>query len=220
MKTLIIMLFTLGSAGLAIGEDTKVTLSGVHLCCKGCVKGVAKAVDKSGGKASCDAKAGTVVISGDKESVTKALEAVAKAGFYGKSDNEDLSIACQGGAKDEKVKSLTLSGAHLCCGKCVKAVAKAVNATDGASAHTAKKANRTPPYYKEIQRRAAAGFLEGLATRMDATAEPDEFVEQVMESVSGNEPPPPPKARRRAARPRGRRRRAPRGTGWPPPAGG
>ena len=143
MKTLIIMLFTLGSACLAIGADTKVTLSGVHLCCKGCVKGVAKAVNKSGGKASCDAKAGTVVITGDKGTIEKALEAIAKAGYYGKSDNEDLSIASQGGAKDEKVKSLTLSGAHLCCGKCVKAVAKAVGATDGASAHTAKKGSKT-----------------------------------------------------------------------------
>ena len=143
MKILIVSILTLGFSLFAAGAETKVTLSGVHLCCKGCVKGVAKAVDKSGGKASCDAKAGTVVISGDKESVTKALEAVAKAGYYGKSDNKDLSIASQGGAKDEKVKSLTLSGAHLCCGKCVKAIAKAVNATDGASAHTAEKGSKT-----------------------------------------------------------------------------
>ena len=73
----------------------------------------------------------------------KALEAVAKAGYYGKSDNKDLAISCQGGAKDEKVKSITLSGAHLCCGKCVKAVARAVSATDGADAHTAKKGSKT-----------------------------------------------------------------------------
>ncbi len=143
MKALTISILTLGFSLFAAGAETKVTLSGVHLCCKGCVKGVAKAVDKSGGKASCDAKAGTVVISGDKESVTKALEAIAKAGYYGTSDNENLAIACQGGAKDEKVKSLTLSGAHLCCGKCVKAVAKAVNATDGASAYTAEKGSKT-----------------------------------------------------------------------------
>jgi len=143
MKTLIILLFTLGSACLAMGADTKVTLTGVHLCCKGCVKGVAKAVEQSGGKAACNAKAGTVVISGDKGTVEKALEAVAKAGYYGSSDNKELAIACQGGAKDEKVKSLTLRGAHLCCGKCVKAVAKAVGATDGANAHTAKKGSKT-----------------------------------------------------------------------------
>ncbi|MFP6901371.1 MAG: hypothetical protein VCA36_10535 [Opitutales bacterium] len=139
MKTLIISIFALGLSFLVAGAETKVTLSGVHLCCKGCVKGVAKAVDKSGGTAVCDAKAGTVVLSGTKEAVGKALEAVAKAGYYGKSDNKELAISSQGGAKDEKVKSLTLSGTHLCCGKCVKAVDKAVSATDGASAHTAKK---------------------------------------------------------------------------------
>ena len=143
MKTLTIMLLTLGSACYLSAAATKVTLSGVHLCCKGCVKGVTKAIDTSGGKATCDAKAGTVVISGTKEVVEKALEAVAKAGYYGKSDNEALAIACQGGAKDEKVKSLTLSGTHLCCGKCVKAVAKAVDATEGADAHTAKKGSKT-----------------------------------------------------------------------------
>ncbi len=143
MKTLVIMLLTLGSTCLLIGADTKVTLSGVHLCCKGCVKGVSKAVEQSGGKATCDAKAGTVVISGDKETIEKALESVAKAGYYGKSDNEALSIACQGGAEDKQVKTLTLSGTHLCCGKCVKAVTKAMDATDGADAHTAKKGSKT-----------------------------------------------------------------------------
>ena len=144
MKTLTIMLLTLGSACYLSGAETKVTLSGVHLCCKSCVKGVTKAIDTSGGKATCDAKAGTVVISGTKEVIEKALEAVAKAGYYGKSDNEALSIACLGGAKDEKVKSLTLSGAHLCCGKCVKAVAKAINSTDGASAHDCRWSATTP----------------------------------------------------------------------------
>mgnify|MGYP000883816152 CR=1 FL=1 len=143
MKTLIVSIVALGLFSLVAGAETKVTLSGVHLCCKGCVKGVTKAVDKSGGKASCDAKAGTVVISGTKEVVEKALEAVAKAGYYGKSDNKELAIGCQGGAEDKKVKTLTLGGTHLCCGKCVKAVARAVSATDGAAAHTAKKGSKT-----------------------------------------------------------------------------
>ena len=77
MKTLILSLLPLLAAALAVQAETKVTLSGVHLCCKGCVKGVTKAVDKSGSKATCDAKAGTVAISGTKESVGKALEAAA-----------------------------------------------------------------------------------------------------------------------------------------------
>ena len=159
MKTLTIMLLALGSACYLSGAETKVTLSGVHLCCKGCVKGVTKAVDKSGGKASCDAKAGTVVISGDKGTVEKSLEAIAKAGYYGISDNKDLAIACQGGAKDEKVKTLTLSGTHLCCGKCVKAVTRAVDATDGASAHTAEKGSKT---FEVTGNFNAQAFIEAL----------------------------------------------------------
>jgi periplasmic mercuric ion binding protein len=143
MKTLTIMLLALGSTSLLMSAETKVTLSGVHLCCKGCVNGVTKAVEQSGGKATCDAKAGTVVISGVKGTVEKALESVAKAGYYGKSDYDALSISCKGGTSDKKVKSLTLGGAHLCCGKCIKAVAKAVSATEGANTHTAKKGSKT-----------------------------------------------------------------------------
>ncbi len=143
MKTLILSVLTLVAAASAVQAETQVTLSGVHLCCKGCVKGVLEAVDGSGGKASCDAKAGTVAISGTKVSVEKALKGVAKAGYYGKSDNKDFAIGCQGGAEDKKVKTLTLDGTHLCCGKCVKAVARAVSATDGADAHTAKKGSKT-----------------------------------------------------------------------------
>ena len=118
-----------------------------------------KAVEKSGGKASCDAKAGTVVISGEKEIIAKALESVAKAGYYGKSDNPDLGISCQGGAEDKKVKSLTLGGAHLCCGKCVKAVTRAVDATDGAASHTAKKGSETFEVNGDFNARA---FIEAL----------------------------------------------------------
>ena len=143
MKNLFFGIIFLFVTTIVSHAETKVTLSGVHLCCKGCVNGVTKAVKKAGATAACNAKAGSVVISGEKDSVVAALKGVAKAGYYGKSDNKDLSIACQGGAKDEKVKSLTLSGAHLCCGKCGKAVAKAVGATDGASTHTAKKGSKT-----------------------------------------------------------------------------
>ncbi len=84
---------------------------------------------------------------------------MSKAGYYGKSDNKDLTIDCQGGAKDEKVKSLTLGGTHLCCGKCIKAVAKAVNETAGASAHTAKKGSKTFEVTGDFN---AAAFISAL----------------------------------------------------------
>ena len=143
MKNLFFGIIFLFVTTIVSHAETKVTLSGVHLCCKGCVNGVTKAVKKAGAMAACNAKAGSVVISGEKDSVVAALKGVAKAGYYGKSDNKDLAIGCQGGAEDKKVKTLTLGGTHLCCGKCVKAVARAVSATDGADAHTAKKGSKT-----------------------------------------------------------------------------
>ena len=159
MKTLLLSLLTFTAATFSIHAETKVTLSGVHLCCKGCVNGVSKAVKKAGASATCDANAGSVVITGDQASVKKALTGMSKAGYYGKSDNKDLAIDCQGGAKDEKVKSLTLGGTHLCCGKCIKAVAKAVNETAGASVHTAKKGSKTFEVTGDFN---AAAFISAL----------------------------------------------------------
>ena len=81
MKTLLLSLLAFTAATFSIHAETKVTLSGVHLCCKGCVNGVTKAVKKAGASATCDAKAGSVVIAGDQASVKKALTGVSKAGY-------------------------------------------------------------------------------------------------------------------------------------------
>ena len=159
MKTSLFTLFSLLAFGLSGQAETKVTLTGVHLCCKGCVNGVSKAVKKAGASASCDAKAGTVVVSGAKDAVVAALRGVAKAGYYGKSSDKNLAITCQGGAEDKKVKSLTLGGAHLCCGKCVKAVTRAVDATDGAEGHTAAKGSKTFEVTGDFNARA---FIQAL----------------------------------------------------------
>lgn len=159
MKTFLFTALALFAFGFSAQAETKVTLSGVHLCCKGCVNGVTKAVKKAGASAACDAKAGSVVISGAKEAVAAALKGVAKAGYYGKSSDKDLAITCQGGAEDKKVESLTLAGAHLCCGKCIKAVTRAVDATDGAETHTAKKGQETFEVTGDFNARA---FIQAL----------------------------------------------------------
>ena len=143
MKSIFCISISLVFGSIFSHAETKVTLSGVHLCCKGCVNGVTKAVKNTGATVKCNAKAGSVAISGAKNAVVAALKGVAKAGYYGKSSDKDLAITCEGGAEDKKVKSLTLGGAHLCCGKCVKAIARAVDATDGAKTHTAKKGSKT-----------------------------------------------------------------------------
>src|SRR5436190_24238007 len=61
------------SANRAAAE-TSSKISNVHLCCKGCVDGVDKAVGTvDGAKAAIDSDAGTVTLSGpDKATVQKA----------------------------------------------------------------------------------------------------------------------------------------------------
>src|SRR6516162_2914616 len=65
-------------------------ISDVHLCCKGCVNGVEKAVSEvDGAKAAVDADAGTVTLSGaDTATVQKAADALVKAGYFGKAEGD------------------------------------------------------------------------------------------------------------------------------------
>ena len=118
-------------SGAAQAEET-VTLKGVHLCCGGCIKGVAKAVKKSGAKAECDKDAKTVtVIAADAETAQKALNGIAKAGYHGTSSSKTIKIKDDSGAKDGKVEKITLVNAHLCCGGCAKTVKKALDSVEG-----------------------------------------------------------------------------------------
>ncbi|MBI1371871.1 MAG: hypothetical protein GC159_03805 [Phycisphaera sp.] len=142
MKTwMMVVVATLAmTMSVLAASDAKVTLTGVHLCCSGCTKGVAAAVQKAdGAKVACDKDAGSVTISGSKASVQKALDELAAAGFHGKSDNADLQIKDDSGAADKKVSDLKVTGAHLCCGKCVKGVNSALKDVDGVEGTDAEK---------------------------------------------------------------------------------
>jgi copper chaperone CopZ len=87
-----------------------------------------------------DKDEGTVTLTGpDKASVQKAADALVAAGYYGKSSNEEIKLASDTGAKGKKVETLKLEGVHLCCGKCVSSVDKAVKSVPGVKEQTAKK---------------------------------------------------------------------------------
>ena len=120
--------------------DVSSKISDVHLCCKGCVNGVQKAVgDVEGAKAEVDADNGTVTLSGpDKATVQKAADALTKAGYFGKAEG-GVKLDASTGASDKNVQSLHIEGVHLCCGKCVKSVDRAVKSVSGAKEHTATK---------------------------------------------------------------------------------
>lgn len=132
-------LFTLALSIPAAEVSSKIT--DVHLCCKGCVNGVEKAVGQvEGAKADVDADGGTVTLTGpDKETVQKAADALVKAGYFGKTEGSGIKLNTSTGATDQKVQSLRVEGAHLCCGKCVKAVDRAVKSVSGAKEHNAVK---------------------------------------------------------------------------------
>lgn len=119
--------------------ETTAKITGVHLCCQSCVKGVEKAVSNvSGVTAAVDKDAETVTLTGpDKATVQKAADAIVSAGYFGKSS--DVKLASNSGATGKKVKTAKVEGVHLCCGKCVTAVDKALKTVPGVEANTAKK---------------------------------------------------------------------------------
>jgi copper chaperone CopZ len=119
--------------------ETKVELTGVHLCCGNCVKAVGKIVQGvDGAEAKCDQKKKTVTITApDVKTAQKALDALAKAGFHGKTEDKELKIKDDSGVKKGKVESLTLTGMHNCCPQCAKILSATVKKVDGVTGDTA-----------------------------------------------------------------------------------
>ena len=119
------------AAGLASAEDTTITLSGVHNCCKSCTTGITKA-GTSVKDVTVTAEGGTVKVTAkSKAAAKKAVEAINAAGYYGTSDSEEKSASAGAAKAGKKLTSATVSGAHLCCGKCVKAMTEAVKSVAG-----------------------------------------------------------------------------------------
>jgi copper chaperone CopZ len=141
MKTILPCIAAVLAMVASATAESTAKLTDVHLCCKGCVNGVEKAVGEiDGAKAAVDQDAGTVTLTApDKATLQKAADALVQAGYFGKASDSAVTLDPSTGAKDEKVQSLRVQGAHLCCGKCVKAVDKAVKSVPGAKEHTATK---------------------------------------------------------------------------------
>ncbi len=133
-------------AGLnSVTAEVTTKLSNVHLCCQSCVKGVAASAGKvAGAKLACDKDAGTVSITAaDKATVQKAVDALVAGGYFGTSSNPDIKVTSHSGAAEGTVKSLKVTGVHLCCGKCVKAVSDALKSVKGVTGNNAEKGSET-----------------------------------------------------------------------------
>lgn len=132
-------------ASALAAAETKVELSGVHLCCGACVKGVAAAVKKVDGvQAKCDQEAGTVALTAaDEGSAKKAISALADAGYFGTADKKDLAIPPDADTPKGKAAKVTVSGVHNCCRSCCVAIKEAVKTVKGVEADTAAPKSQT-----------------------------------------------------------------------------
>src|SRR5690242_16483281 len=105
-KTLIPIVVSFALASSAWAAEVSVKLTGVHLCCQSCVKGVQKAVGEvQGVTVSADKDAGSVSLSGpDTANVQKAVDALVGAGYFGKSSDPGIKVKDTSGAVGDKVK--------------------------------------------------------------------------------------------------------------------
>ena len=128
MKLTLITLSLFAALASAAHADATLTLSGVHNCCGGCKNGITRAVES--------VKGATAVVDGETVTINakntptarKAMEALMEAGYAG--TGEGIEAPKEASSK-RMLKGATVSGAHLCCGKCVKAVEAAVKTVPG-----------------------------------------------------------------------------------------
>ena len=126
----------------AANAETKVTLSGVHLCCPQCITAVKKTLGEVKGVTSLpDQKARTIAITADDdEAAQKAINALADAGFCGKLDNDKLKNK-KVDVEKGNVKRLELAGIHNCCGQCNTTIKATVKSVKGTTSDTAQAKN-------------------------------------------------------------------------------
>jgi periplasmic mercuric ion binding protein len=129
LRSFVLLIFYfLSYASFAV---TKVILSDVHTCCVTCQEAIEHAVlGVKGASVTVDRDTNRVTISASDDSVAQAaLDAVANAGFYGKSDND--KVALKAAAVDGKSSSAQFAGFHNCCGGCSAALEDAVKSIAG-----------------------------------------------------------------------------------------
>lgn len=112
--------------------DSSIVLTGVHNCCKKCDTGIIEAVAKVEGATAQTEKGKVTITAKDEETAKKGAASLVSNGYFGKGATAPT-------VTDAKVTSATVSGVHLCCGKCVTAVETAVKAVAGVSGLDATK---------------------------------------------------------------------------------
>jgi mercuric ion binding protein len=129
----------LALAGI-VRADTTVELKNTHLCCGACVAAAKKIVGTvEGVTGKYDQKAKTITITAkDDATAQKTIDALAAGGFHGDTGNKHVAVKDDSGVEKGKVKTLTVTGIHNCCGQCNAAIKGAVKKVDGVTGDTAK----------------------------------------------------------------------------------
>lgn len=125
--------------------QTKVEIKGVHMCCQGCVLTIEKIMKEvKGVQAECDQDKGIVTLTvSDTKTAQKALDALAEGGFHGQSGNKELAMKDDSSVPAGKVKALSLTGIHNCCGACNRAIKAALKSVPGVTGDTSKAKSRS-----------------------------------------------------------------------------
>jgi hypothetical protein len=132
MKTPLLSVVLSLASVLSLSAESNVVLTGVHNCCKKCDTGIGEAVSKVEGASAKIEKSKVTITAKDEATATLAAESLVKNGYFGVG-------AVAPAVVDRKVKSVTVNGLHLCCGKCVTAAEEAVLSVAGVTGHTATK---------------------------------------------------------------------------------
>jgi copper chaperone CopZ len=132
----VVCVLLIAAAGRA---EVKVTISKSHLCCPACFKAVDDTLKKvEGVQFETNRQDKTIAITAEDEKAAKnALDALAKAGFHGKTDVESLTFK-KVETPEGNVKRMEVAGIHNCCGQCTSAIKKAVSGVKGVEANTVK----------------------------------------------------------------------------------
>ena len=132
-------------AALNMGaDDTKVTVtvSEMHVCCGACIKAIEKAIAKVPGvEAKVEEESGeegegmATLTAANYETIQKAIDEIAKAGFHGDLDTDKVKFAPIKTA-DGNVKQLEIANIHNCCKGCSKVIEAAIVGVKGVTTKT------------------------------------------------------------------------------------
>ena len=125
---------------MATRTEINLELTGVHLCCQGCVNAAnAALMSVEGVDSRCDVENGSVTLTASDAAVAqKSLDALAAAGFYGSVGSNQLAMKAVSNVPRGRVKRLKVSGIHNCCAPCCEAIKEAIATVDGVTGDTAR----------------------------------------------------------------------------------